>query len=148
LGFFDPVTLEVKKDRTVQPHILHSGRIHPDGHRLLLYYNGGFDWPEGGIDVYDLKTDVLRTYLAEGELDIWHVGFIPSDLQFTPDGQTMYVLNGGIGLDNGPILEIEIGTKEVTRSWQLGNGRSRTLRLNSKDFAERIGQKSPISAIQ
>jgi hypothetical protein len=136
LGLFDPVTFTVIRDRTLQPHLLHGAILHPDGHRLFLFYNGGFDWPYGGVDIYDLETGIFQTYIAEGEIDYGLGGINPSELQFTPDGNVMYMSNGGIGFENGPILEIEVSTKEVTRRWDHETGITRIMRLNPKDWAE------------
>lgn len=136
LGLFDPITLQVIRDRLVRRSWIYSGPLHPDGTRLFLAYNSGFDWPYGGIDVYDLETDILRTYIAEGEIDVGWGGINPSDLQFTPDGRVMYMANGGIGFDRGPILEINIETREVTRRWDQETGFSRLLRLNPRDWTQ------------
>lgn len=85
--------------------------------------------------MYDLETDILRPFLLMNEIDFGVGGFLPSDIQFKPDGRFMFVANGGIGLDNGPVLEIEVSTKEVTRSWQHLSGMSRLIKVNPKDWA-------------
>jgi hypothetical protein len=86
----------------------------------------------GGIDVYDLEIDLLRPFIAQGEIDMGAEAFVPSDLQFSSDGTRMYVMNGADGFWLGPILEIEIKSKEVTQRWNFSNGFSRQIRLNPK----------------
>lgn len=137
IGIFDIETMQVRRDRLVRSSWLYGGVFHPDGRRLFLVYNNGFDPPfGGGIDVYDLQTDILTPYIRMNEIDIGFGGFLPSGMEFTPDGRYAFIANGGIGLDNGPILEIDITRKEVTRRWDHSSGFARILRLNPKDWSQ------------
>lgn len=141
LGVFDAKSLEVVVDRQFLPNFrVFSGPLHPDRQRVFLAYNGGMERPHiGGIDVYDVETDVLRPFLAQGEIDMTPEPFVPSDIQFTPDGETMYVMNRADGLWLGPILEIDINSKEVKRRWDFINGFSRLIRLNPRDMSDQRG---------
>ena len=110
--------------------------LQPVTNRLFLAYNGGFNHPTGGIDVLDLNTRIFRNYIIPGELNLGYDAFVPSHLEITPDGKKLYVLNGGNGFWLGPILEIDIATKEVARRIDNPDGNSWLMRLNPRNWAE------------
>jgi DNA-binding beta-propeller fold protein YncE len=119
---------------------LYSLYRHPDGKRLFLRYvsyYSGHSPRSGGIDVYNLETNTLYPYYSEDEVYLSEGRpLTPTDIQFTPDGENMYVLSAAGVLALGPILEIRTATKEVTGRIDNTDGFSRLIRLNPKDWAE------------
>ena len=119
---------------------LYSLYRHPEGKRLFLGYVSYY--PDhsprtGGIDVYNLETNTLYPYYSEDEVYLgegWPL--TPTNIQFTPDGENMYVLSAAGTMRVGPILEIRTATKEIARRFDHTDGNSRLIRLNPKDWAE------------
>jgi hypothetical protein len=113
---------------------------HPDGKRLFLGYVSYYSDHSprtGGIDVYNLETNTLYPYYSEDEVNLGEgQPLTPTDIQFTPDGETMYVLSAAGILALGPILEIRTATKEIVRRIDNTDGFSRLIRLNPRDWAE------------
>jgi len=137
LQFYDLDSLALIRETRTR---LYGWTLHPDGNRLFLgyvtYYPGL--WPKsGGIDVYNIETNTLYPYYSDGEVNLG-VGqpFTPGGIQFTPDGETMYVLSAAGVLPLGPILEIRTATKEIVRRFDHTDGSSRLIVLNPKDWAE------------
>jgi len=119
---------------------LYSLYLHPDGRRLFLGYVSYYSdhSPRSGvIDVYNLETNTLYPYYSEDEVYLGEGRpLTPTNIQFTPGGETMYVLSAAGILALGPILEIRTATKEVTGRIDNTDGFSRLIRLNPKDWAE------------
>ncbi len=103
---------------------------HPDGKRLFMPWNGGFDNPEmGGIDVYDLTTGIFESFVNADYYNLGAPWFMPRYLAFTPNGKQMAVLNGW-GFGTWPVHVIDMATKQIVRDFKhndFGNTRAMAL---------------------
>ncbi len=115
-----------------------GGSLHEDGKRLYLShiaFIGSFP-VSGGIDLYNLETNTFQPWIAEGEIDLGTgEPFVPNQVEFTPDGESMFVLSGGNGFWLGPVLQLSTRTKEVIQRFDNSDGFSRLIRLNPKNVA-------------
>ena len=91
---------------------------HPDGQRLFMSYNEAFVVPDyGGIDVYDVTTGVLQDFISMPDVDIAPDIFLPTHIQFTPEGDRMIVLCGGFLMGAAPVVTIDMATKCITQKF-------------------------------
>jgi DNA-binding beta-propeller fold protein YncE len=89
---------------------------HPDGKRVFMTFNGGFDNPDiGGIDVYDITTNTLQYYVTSGDISMGTEMLQPGYLSLTPEGDQMVILNGGGPLPSGSVLVLDIAAKLLTK---------------------------------
>ncbi len=137
LGVYDPTTVSLLADRSdLRPARVFGGPLSMDGKSAILAWNGGMDNPTGGIDFYGIETDVYRSFVAEGEISIAPEPFVPSIIELSPDGESMFVMLGADGFWLGSILQIDISNKEVEKRWTFTNGFSRLIRINTRDVSE------------
>jgi len=117
----------------LRAHLRHAW--HPDGKRVFLPYNGGFQDPYyGGIDVYDISTGVFQSFITSDEISIEPSFFQPSRIMFTPSGETMVVLSGTKGFARGPILVFDMASKLVTWRFNHQSGSGRAIGLIPIDW--------------
>jgi hypothetical protein len=120
------------------PHLMvyRGVDLAPDGNRLFLAYNRGFERPwESGVDIYYFSTGNLVPYITQDEISCCYEQIAPTDIEFLPDGESFFILDGGTGFWFGPILQINTVTKEVIRVIRPDDGSTKLIRLNPKDWA-------------
>jgi len=137
LQFYDTNDFGLRNELVARNYV-GLGR-HPDSTRVFLSYLtfiGNFP-VSGGIDLYNIETNTLQPWIAEGKLDSGTgEPFVPSQIEVLPDGSSMFVLSGGNGFWLGPILQLNTATKEVMKRFDNTDGFSRLIRLNPKNVAE------------
>jgi len=138
LQVYDLDSLTLIDQELMENRVKYRGAaLHPDGKRLFLSYNAGFDAPWiSGVDIYYINTGDLLPYITPDEIASNYEGIAPTDIQILPGGESFFILDGGTGYWFGPILQIDISSKEVIRVIRPEDGGTRLIRLNPKDWAE------------
>jgi hypothetical protein len=113
----DTDSLAIVHETRIPDWRLHTDHAwHPDGKRVFMTFNGGFDNPDiGGIDVYDITTNTLQYYVTSDEISMGTEMLQPGYLSLTPEGDQMVILNGGGPLPSGSVLVLDIATKLLTK---------------------------------
>ncbi len=95
-------------------HIRHAW--HPDGKRVFMSFNGAFHAPDiGGVDVYDITTNVLQYFITSEDISLDMEPFQPGFVSVTGDGRELIVMNGIGALSSGSILTIDLASKLLTK---------------------------------
>lgn len=76
----------------------HNLTVHPNGNQVYAYAADIYLDSINRIDIYNISSNTLQSFLGPADI-VSEKTFIPRMVQFTPDGEIMYVL-----IWTGPIL--------------------------------------------
>jgi hypothetical protein len=135
LQLYDTETLSLVREARSVYYV--GSALHPDGNRLFLTYNGGFENPlESGIDIYYMNTGALLPFITPEEAACCYDGLAPDAIEMLPTGESFFVLDGASGWKRGPVLQIDASSKEIVRVMSPKYGTPRLIALNPKNWRE------------
>jgi hypothetical protein len=107
--------------------------IHPDGRRVLFFYNSRpFDYPAPwAVYVLDLKTRIMKKVVDGSDYQaFWKWPYLElSQIDFTPDGRYAFLRSGAGMSGSPPIAKLDLDTYEIVDAIYPHHGVSRAMRI-------------------
>jgi hypothetical protein len=109
--------------------------IHPGCGRVYLHYANPYMDTTNRIDIYGMNSNTLSPFIGPGDISI-DESFMPKQLEFTPDGEIVYVLMRGGIYGYSSVVGIRLSDKEAIHYFKPEQARAEVIRVNPRDFSQ------------
>ncbi|SYZ71842.1 hypothetical protein TRIP_C10041 [Candidatus Zixiibacteriota bacterium] len=134
IAVFDSDSLNLLKKLSVSRYLCGLS-IYPNYDACYFFGNGAIGSERNQIDKYSFASNSLQPFLKNGDVNTPDP-FQPRHIEFTPDGNEMFVLIAGGLWGPSPILGLNLYNKEITQYLKCDSGAISIFRINPIDYSK------------